>query len=189
MVTTTDDPSLASLVPQPSTLRNVVLVVGALTALAALALTPWLGHPTAVPIDSRGGAALLAGGAITSVDLDPSAAVTLVRVDDVPGAHVVDAWVVRDNHDGTARLPDPDLADTAAGVTLGSSYDALPAHVTAHENAALLVRWTIDDCTALDEGAEPALVLRNVVGLSSMQTLPSWLGPQIDGPSTESDCP
>jgi len=185
MATTTVDPTLEQLVPQRSTLRNVAVVAAGLAVLAGLWWAPRAVRPTVVPQNSSGANAPVPGGVLTSVNLAPLDPVTLERVDAVPGARAVRAWVVHDDGTGATRMPDTNLADAAATVAVGSSYDALPAHIEADESTTLLIHWVVDSCAQLVEGYAPTLEVRSVIGLPAHVTLPGMAGPEFNEETTQ----
>ena len=102
-------------------------------------------------------------------------------VQDVPGAHVVDAWAVDDDRWG---------GDTQAGVAVATvpaqsqgmsardyvaslgvtDADRLPRELVPDGDATLVVLWQIDDCTALT-GQAPTVVAANRWGATGSDSL------------------
>ncbi|GIG30366.1 hypothetical protein [Cellulomonas marina] len=114
---------------------------------------------------------------LTLVTPDAAAPFTLEAVGDVPGAHVVEAWLVTgDAVDGLsssvgAPTDGPVDAATALAAVPDLAAAALPVRVPAQPGeVGLLVRWAVDDCAALtaagpaDPATPPELRLRTVIG-------------------------
>lgn len=106
---------------------------------------------------------------------------TVVEVEDVPGARVVDAWLVtgvgvRAAARGITGTP-ATAEDYLASVLSDPAGAHLPQRVRTGGAAALLVLWAVDDYTALEQDIEPVIVLRNVVGARTTDTLPSFTAP------------
>src|SRR4051794_1489789 len=89
------DPTLATLVPRPSPWRNVLLVA---VAFAALVTVPVLVNPSIVPGSTGGGSNAFPESrqVLTFLQVETAGPlpVTVLDVDDVPGATVVDAWLL-----------------------------------------------------------------------------------------------
>ncbi|GAA1434459.1 hypothetical protein GCM10009616_28960 [Microlunatus lacustris] len=120
----------------------------------------------------------------TLTDTESWTPFTLVEIEDVPGARVIDAWLVTG---ADARAAERGVAGTPATVedylarVLRAPGDAqLPQRLTSDGPAALLVLWAIESCAALEQGAEPVAVLHNVVGATTTDTLPSFTAPDRD---------
>src|SRR4051812_34640865 len=173
------DPTLATLVPRPSPWRNVALVA---VAFAALVIVPVLAKPSIVPGSTGGGSTAFPESRQVVTQLLVEGAgplpVTVVAVDDVPGATVVGAWLLPpDAMSAGASGALPDGAAYVAAVDLGDARAALPPRLPAGERAALTVVWQITDCAALTIDDAPEVVLRTVVGTTSREELPDWAGP------------
>ena len=119
-------------------------------------------------------------GVLVRTDLDVTGwpSVLLREVRDVPGAHVVDAWVVPDADDAAMGTPSSiEPADLALGP---QSPGALPQRVEPGARPDLVVRWEITDCDALVEGSRPKVGLRSGVGIMRTQEFDALTGPAFD---------
>lgn len=127
---------------------------------------------------------------------------TLTEIADVPGARVIDAWLVTGAGARTATLGfagETATVDEHLATVLETPADArLPQRVTSDGPAALLVLWQIDDCTALERDIDPVATLRNVIGATTTDALPYFTAPDPsffttqDPPITDAgfaDCP
>jgi len=191
-VPTPVDPTLATLVPRPSPWRNVVLVA---VAFAALVVVPVLARPSIVPGSTGGGSTAFPESRQVVTQLQVEAAgplpVTVVAVDDVPGATVVGAWLLpADAMETGAPGGLPDGAAYVAAVDPHAADAALPHRLRAGERATLTVVWQITDCAALSTDDAPEAVLRTVLGTTSRDELPDWTGPaQALEPDGSGVCP
>lgn len=106
---------------------------------------------------------------------------TVQEVRDVPGARVVDAWLVTGAEARTAErgvVGTPSTVQDYLAEVLQAPEDAhLPRRVPSGAPVALLVLWEIEDCGALEQNAEPVATLRNAIGATSNNTLPSFAAP------------
>ena len=150
----TGDPTLESLVPRGSPLRSGALVGLALALLVAAWFLPPLLQPGLFG-SSGGGSSIVVGPqrVVSTAMLQPHGlgGVRVTRVDPVPGAHVVDAWVV----EGDRSAPsDPTPASDEVLAALGAGPTThLPRAVRSGGTATLVVLWHVDDCAALvDDG-------------------------------------
>jgi len=170
------DPTLAALVPAPTRTRNALLTTAAAVVLVAAWFSPQLLRPTldgttdgVVDVGSGGTTAVPGTHRLaTAVVLDPRAVgpLTVVAVDDVPGARVVGAWVHGgDLTDASALLT---WADAPSGSPEGRA-GALPAAVG--EGDQLEVLWQVDDCAAFDAAATVTVHLRSVLGMTTTNEL------------------
>jgi hypothetical protein len=168
------DPTLATLVPRRSRLRDAVAVTaGVLVVLLALA------SATVLRPGFEGG---WAGGA-RQIDgterLDTMywrvptgwTTVTLVGVDDVPGARVEGAWLLP--ADGTSLPDDP-----------AREGDPLPASAAPGTEVQVVVRWRVTECERA-AGATPVVHLRSALGLRSTVELGGTLGDSLLGAEGE----
>lgn len=171
------DPTLASLVPAPSTRRNVVLVVAAMTLLTAAWFSAQALRPSIVPMSTVGGAG----------PGDPGHVITFMRVEShgwpwvvvdgvegVAGAEVTDAWLVPEGDDAL-MLPPGDAG----------RLDMLPQRVAPGRTLMLAIQWAVDDCRRLDPLAAPAVRLRSALGTTTQEPLPSWMSPAMDPESLQ----
>ncbi|GEN81119.1 hypothetical protein [Actinotalea fermentans] len=162
------DPTLETLVPQPSTRRNVVL--GAL-AVVLLAGT-WFLAPLLRP------ALVVTGGGLRST-ADPmplslarvtaTGPITVEAVGDARAAVVVGAWLVPEA-DGRADLTDlfaavasPEDLLRASGIDPAGA--ALPQALADGETAWLMVAWRLTDCTATGDVEWGPVTVRSPLGV------------------------
>jgi hypothetical protein len=158
MSTATTDPTLEALVPRGSAARNVVLVLLALALLAAVWLLPPVLRPAVVTTSYGGGSVFPAESReVTLTTLEPRGwgGVTVRGVDDVPGAHVVWAWVLEGDHveGAVTTLAGLGAADWVAQVIGAGDQDRLPRTVAAGRPATLVVLWQVDDCATVATGS------------------------------------
>lgn len=109
---------------------------------------------------------------------------TVERVGDVPGARVVGAWLVTGPDAVTAERGVEGSLVSADGyvaqVVSSPSGAQLPRRMAAGGPAALLVLWEVEDCDALQPEVEAVVTLRNVLGVTVVDTLPSFSAPSSD---------
>ena len=114
----------------------------------------------------------------TDLDVTGWPSVLLREVHDVPGAHVVGAWVVPDVDEAqTGTANDPEAGDAALGP---DDSGLLPQRLERGTTQDLVIRWEITDCDALVEGAQPEVALRSVVGTTRTEALDGTTGPAFD---------
>lgn len=165
--------------PRPSTARDAVLVVAGGLLLVLLWFSPLVARPALLGEGYSGGNAPVDHAVLTFVELAPRT-VGSVRIDSVeaaPGAHVAQAWVVRDRPGAAPEGPWADEARKQAGE---GDDDPLPASVRQGEDASLVIAWAIDDCAQLVEGTEPTVHLTTAIGTRAEVTLPDMSGPMFD---------
>jgi hypothetical protein len=92
----------------------------------------------------------------------------LMAVDDVPGAAVAGAWLVRASE--RDLLPTGPLGEAFADLEVEGTE--LPRRLGRQERADLIVLWDITDCAALVEERRPDVVLHNLVGYPTRRRLP-----------------
>lgn len=168
MSAATVDPTLEALVPRGSARRNAALVAAYLVLLVGLWYLPPLLRPG---LDTSPGGSwrefaderrvvLLAG-----VTPHGWGGVEVRSVGDVPGAHVVGAWLVdgelsggyHGRTDTPGQLPPGTSAlDYATGLPGVGDDTRLPRAVPAGADGTLVVLWQIDDCAALN-GRSPQI--------------------------------
>lgn len=177
---TVGDPTLEALVPRGSWWRSAVLVVLGVVLLVA----SWVVLPRVMPtVTTNGGmAAEFAPESreVAVVDLAPHAwgGVTVRSIDDVPGAHVLDAWA----YPGTVTFDHPmpegvSSADFLA--TLVRDSDRLPRTLPSGQPATLVVLWQIDSCQMASRGNSHISVhLAGRFGLTRVEDL-SFGGPML----------
>lgn len=119
-------------------------------------------------------------GVLVRTDLDVTGwpSVLLREVHDVPGAHVVGAWVVPDVDEAqTGTATDPEAGDAALGP---DDPGLLPQRLERGTMQDLVIRWEITDCDALVEAVQPEVALRSVVGTTRTEALDGTTGPAFD---------
>ncbi|WP_344554315.1 hypothetical protein [Pseudokineococcus marinus] len=135
----------------------------------------------------------------TLTDTESWTPFTVVDVEDVPGARVVDAWLLTGADAevagrGVAEAPTT-LDDHLGRVLPASGAGHLPQRLASGGPVALLVLWDVEDCGALVEGTEPVAELRNVVGARTTDTLADFSAPDValvgapEGEATALACP
>jgi hypothetical protein len=180
----TADPTLEALVPRGSRWRGVAFVVLALAVLGGAWVVPALVRPTIVGNGSAAGAEFPAEHReLVLADIAPHGwgGVTVVGIDDVPGAHVVGAWAVEG--DALGNVP---VADVVSGDYLTkrlglTDADRLPRALAAGRPATLVVLWQIDSCqTAARGGADSTPVhLRGPLATARVENVPA--SPMLSG--------
>jgi hypothetical protein len=183
---TTDDPTLAGLVPQPSRVRNVVVVGLAVLALVAAA---WLG--TALRLDLRdrvGGAELMSEGRIAyaaSFGGRSFPGVQVTAVHPPAGTRTLAVWVLGPGdpdplHDATSLTAAVEVMQ-ASGAT-----DVLPQRVPV-SGLQVLVLLEVEDCAARSDEDGPSstedpmiLELRSPLGSGAQFDLDFFAWPRAD---------
>ena len=173
MSTATADPTLESLVPRGSWPRSAGLVLLALVLLGAAWFAPPLLQPGVLGT-SGGGSSMTVGPGIRVIStetLQPHGPgdVRITGVDSVPGAHVVDAWVLDGEHSVPPFETSPTAADALAAIGVGPQTHQ-PRAVPSGRTATLVVLWQVDDCAALtDKG--PMVRVATLVGTTRSEQL------------------
>ncbi|WP_019135310.1 hypothetical protein [Cellulomonas massiliensis] len=164
------DPTLATLVPRRSRLRDAAAVTaGVLVVLLALAsatvLRPGFDGSWAAGARQIDGTDRLD----TQYWRVPTGwtTVTLLGVEDVPGATVEGAWLLPS--DGTSVPSDP-----------AGEGDPLPASAAPGTEVQVVVRWRVTDCERA-AAATPVVHLRSALGLRSTVDLGGTLGDSLLG--------
>ncbi|WP_273653462.1 hypothetical protein [Cellulomonas fimi] len=185
------DPDVDGLVPPAR--RGSGLVVAAL--VVAVLLAGWASTALRPTVVDRGGASGAArqvddGQVLVGVALARGGAgpVTVASVADVPGAHVLGAWVApAGGPPGTDMAPDGlftvDGPVPVPGLPVGAA-PAVPAPVPAGTDSWLVILWEVTDCAAVQSlGVDgPQVRLGTVLGPVT-ETLPA-----IAAPGLGADC-
>jgi hypothetical protein len=181
------DPTLATLVPQRSVRRNLLLSVAALLVLVGAWLSPHLLR-SAVFAGSNGGEsnAIAPRQVVSVTQLAPDGwpFVTVQSVDDVPGATVTGAWLLPEASRETDRPIDSSqyssgldyLRAAFPHADLGSA-SRLPQRLGLGETADLVVLSEITNCSLLNTGQGPVVKLRRALGTTTSEQGPEWAGP------------
>lgn len=185
-VTTTDDPTLTGLIPQPSRRRDGLVVAAALLALVAAA-----GLGGAVRMDLRphaSGADLLPGGRIAYTVALEGRAYPGMRVTDLhpPAGLRTDAvWVL--GPDDPDPLSDATSLDAAVTAMEASGEPGLLPQSVPLTGVRLLVVLEVEDCAAVADDAQdgvvvdpPIVSLQSVVGSGSQLDLDFFSWPRAD---------
>jgi hypothetical protein len=150
------DPTLAALVPRRSPLRNTVLTGIAVLVLVAAWTSPAVIRPAIDP-SYGGGLGVVGDQVITwrSVEVRSWFGATLEHVEDVPGARVLDAWLVDGDEwigpDPRTTATDHDDASSYVRAVVGSDRLAdrtLPRRTDVDTEQFLVIVWDVD-CGAL----------------------------------------
>ncbi len=180
------DDTLEGLLPPRRRRTGAAVAVLAVLLLLVAWLSPQLLRPS---IWSGNG-----GGALTTftnpgpqvltttvTDTESWLPFTVQEVGDVPGARVVDAWLVTGAEARAAErgfgVTPATVEDYLAEVLQAPQEARLPRRVPSGAPVALLVLWEIEDCGALEQNAEPVATLRNAIGATTNDTLPSFAAP------------
>ena len=183
------DPTLATLIPQRSIRRNLILAAAATLLLVGVWTSPHLLRPSVISNSYGGTAISLARGhqALATVELTPDAwpSVGVQSVGDLPGAKVAGAWVL------PGPLAQPQAAADPANFTTGLDYlrasfphanfgtaSQLPQRLDRGEPAQLVILWDITDCARLVPGQEPQIELTSILGTKTYERLPDAFGPE-----------
>ncbi len=174
----TADPTLEALVPRGSRWRGVAFVVLALAVLGGAWVVPALVRPTIVGNGSAAGTEFPAEHReLVLANIAPHGwgGVTVVRIDDVPGAHVVGAWAVEGDALGNVPVADVASADYLTKRLGLTDADRLPRALASGGPATLVVLWQIDSCqTAARGGADSTPVhLRGPLATARVETVPA----------------
>lgn len=188
----TTDPTLEALAPRGSAWHGVTVAVVAVLVLVAAWVVPAQARPSVTGTGSSGAGIEfpVEHRELVLVQLAPHGwgGVTVTGIDDVPGAHVLDAWAVTGTGGTLSNPPAPGMAsDEYVRQRLGvSSSDHLPRRLVAGRPATLVILWQIDDCrTAATAGAGATPVhLTGLLGTARVETLP--VSPMLS-PDTWSD--
>lgn len=178
----TVDPTLDALVPRGSAARSAAFVALGLALLAGLWFLPPLLRPDVVGHSAGGSAGWFAGDrrVVFFETLHPQGPgeIRVLGVEDVPGARVVDAWVLDGDHfvppdaihPGPAGEPQSASDYLAVGVPAADESTHLPRWIAAGRTATLVVLWEIRDCGALS-GELPSVRLATRWGATRTQPL------------------
>lgn len=173
MTEATPDPTLATLIPEPSRRRNVTLAALAVVLLVGA----WFGAPLLRPSlkqDAWGITGPFKETPATLVRVTAAGAVTIEGVTGNGDIEVVGAWVVPDE-DGWARLADEySPSDTPEDLLRASGINpdaaALPHALDDGETAWLLVAWRVEGCPAAGTSWGDVTV-RSPLGIERTQEL------------------
>jgi len=165
--------------------RALLWLLAAFTLLAIGFVSLTVLRPQLTDGDGRGGWSALAGyhHVVTSVSIEAGWAswggFEIAAVEEVPGATVGGAWILRASEGAGAGddWVDPDRVETpldylaalCPGLDLAEA--ALPQRLGHRERADLIVLWDITECAALVEGQQPEIVLHNLIGIPLRRSL------------------
>lgn len=174
MTEATPDPTLATLIPEPSRRRNVTLAALAVVLLVGA----WFGAPLLRPSlkqDSWGSIGPFKDVPVSLIRVTAAGAVTVERVTGSDSTEVAGAWVVPDA-DGWARLTDeyspsatPEDLLRASGINPDAA--ALPQPLADGETVWLMVAWNVTDCPTVDLTSWGDVTVRSPLGIERTQEL------------------
>lgn len=168
MIQAMPDPTLETLVPEPSTRRNVALAALAVALLAgAWFLAPLL-RPTLV-VNGGGLRSTAEPPPISLARITATGPLTVEAVADTASADVVGAWIVPEA-DGHADLVELyGAVDSVEDLLRASGIDpadaALPHTLADGETAWLMVTWRLTDCAATGDVEWPPVTVRSSLGV------------------------
>lgn len=184
------DPTLSTLVPQPSRRRNLLLgVVGAFILWAAWASPPML-RPSIARLGSSGLWSALGPHhqvlVVVGLTADVWPYATLSGVDDVAGADVAGAWLLPSAIDNvTFALTQADYANGLAYLKAqlpGQDLEAakLPQRLRNDGTATLIILWDITNCSHLQASEPVNIEIRSVLGTTRRTSLVEFARPGFD---------
>jgi hypothetical protein len=200
--TVASDPTLSTLIPRRSTRRNLLLACAATVLLVGAWTSPQVLRPSVISHSTSGSSTPLARRhqVLTTVELTPDGwpSVGAQSVGDLPGARVAGAWVLAGRAAQSQVAADP--ADYITGpdylrasfphADLGAA-SRLPQRLYRGESAQLVILWEITDCGRLIRGQRPQIELTSVLGTSTREQLPDYVGPEsaLNTPTDNGACP
>ena len=184
------DPTLATLVPQRSIRRDLILASAATLLLVGVWASPQLLRPSVFSDGYAGSSTSLARQhqvlATAQISPDGWPSVGVQSVGDLPGAKVAGAWVLPGPLAQPQVVADP--AKFATGLDyLRSSFphadfgtaSKLPQRLNRGESAQLMILWDITDCARLIPGQEPQIELASILGTTTYERIPDVFGPEF----------
>lgn len=174
MATATPDPTLATLIPEPSARRNVAFA--ALTV--ALLVAAWFALPLLHPGLRQDASGSLGGFKDSPISMYRVTAAGPLTVEGVRGtgpAEVVGAWIVPDK-DGWVDLadsysPDGSPEDLLRASGIDPDAAALPHTLANGETVWLVVAWRITGCPVVDMASWGDITVRSPLGIERRQEL------------------
>ena len=184
------DPTLATLIPQRSIRKNLILTSVATLLLVGVWTSPQMLRPSVISDGYGGSSTSLARQhqvlATAQISADGWPNVGVHSVGDLPGAKVAGAWVLR------GPLVQPQVVADPANFTTGLDYlrasfphanfgtaSQLPRRLDRGESAQLVILWDITDCARLIPGQEPQIELTSILGTKTYERLPDVFGPEF----------
>lgn len=183
------DPTLVALVPRRSPARNALLVAMGAVVLLTAALSPRVLQPS-TDTDGTYTWSALTGHGQTLGTIEFTArgwpALDVRSIGEVPGARLVDAWVLTGESARGANAGDPTDHPSGLDFVRASFPHAdlaatrLPQRLEDGATATLVILWDLDDCARLVEGRAPVLTLASVAATTATHELPEPAGPAFD---------
>ena len=184
------DLTLATLIPQRSIWRNLILASAATLLLVGVWTSPQMLRPSVISDGYGGSSTSLARQhqVLATAQLTPEGwpSVGVQSVGDLPGARVAGAWVL------PGPLVQPQVAADPANFTTGLDYlrasfphanfgtaSQLPRRLDRGESAQLVILWDITDCARLIPGQEPQIELASILGTTTYERIPDVFGPEF----------
>ena len=170
----TPDPTLATLVPQPSRGRAAALTALAVVLLAAV----WFAAPVLRPTltqDATSHRSSAKDAPVSLYEISTAGPLTVERVTGTEAAEVAGAWLLPDV-DGRHGLTDVHSPDsTPEDLLRASGIDpdavALPQSLAAGETAWLMVAWRPAGCPVVDMTSWGDVTVRSPLGVERTQDL------------------
>lgn len=184
----THDPTVATLIPEPSRRRTVALTGLAVALLAAA----WFVAPLLRPTLTQSGSGVtgpFGDSPATLYQVTAAGSLTIERVTGSEGFEVAGAWVVPDD-DGWPRLADeysPSGApeDLLHASSINPDAAALPHELADGETVWILVAWRVTGCPVGEPGSWGEITVRSRLGIERDQPL---TGDRPLAPAGTADC-
>ena len=197
------DPTLATLIPQPSIKRNLLLASTALLVLLGLWASLLVLRPSVVRDEFTNGTSTVLARqhqVLTVLGLAPEGwpYVGVQSVGDLPGAKVAGAWVFADAMVESQVANQPYLYPTGLDYLRASfprgdfgAANRLPQRLDPGKPAQIFILWDITDCSLLTESQQPQIELTSILWIKTREQLPDWAAPSfaIDSPGEADLCP
>lgn len=184
------DPTLSTLVPQPSRRRNLLLaVVGAVILWAAWVSPPML-RPSVAVLGSFGQWSALGPHhqvlVVVGLTADVWPSATLTGVDDLAGADIAGAWLLPGVLDNDPLPLAP--ADSANGLEYLTAQLAdqdlqaaeLPQRLDDDGPATLIILWDVTNCSQLTASEQVTIEIRSVLGTTTRTSIGGFASPGFD---------
>lgn len=182
------DPTLATLVPEPSTRRNLVLGTAAVALLAGTWFLAPLLRPALI-VNGNSYQQPLDGHPVSLVRITATGQLTVDAVGDTDVAEVVGAWVVPDSDSGPALLdvygPEWSAEDLLRASGIDPDAATLPTSLSNDETVWLMVTWRATDCPLTGPAPWGDVTVHSPLGVERDQAMdggaPAYLADETSG--------